>query len=259
MLRSYGHVISGAVSAIRRRREERHGFGAFGDDSASGVNPPSFPPVDLGATAVVSALDDFWHAMSDQEDRVKYWNDLLYKSLSDVSLFHASRDAVDIDNWHTQALNWMQSTGPTFDHIKQGIALGLLDDANYRQWNDYWIQQGSGEHYDSFFAEFIQPWIDSGQTLINNAKLITMSQQNDTLSADLDAAAQAFPTLMRVAFNGIVAAGKTIVKGAADIAKTAAWSTAEIALVLGGAALLLLYGLNKSGVKLGFGPFSLGK
>lgn len=256
MIRNYGHVVPGAVSAIRRRRELRHGFG---DASASGVNPPDFGTIDLTNGAIAQALADFWQAMAAEEDRVKYWNGLLYKGLSDVSLFHSDRDATDVDNWHAQALNWMQSAGYTFDHIKQGVAAGLLDPANYRAWNDYWVQQGSGQAYDSFFAEYVQPWIDSGTVLISNAKLISQSMQNDTLSADLDAASAAFPIVMQTAFNNIVSAAKTVVNGVAAVGATAAWGTAKIALILGGAALLILYGLKKSGAKVGFGPLSLGR
>lgn len=95
----------------------------------------------------------------------------------------------------------------------------------------------------------IAQWVAVGQSIIGNAN--TLSNALGVPAVTFNSLWQGFPqSLSDVtawAGNKAVAAVKFLVNAAGQVTKQAAWSTAEIALVIGGTAIALLWGLNKFG------------
>lgn len=98
----------------------------------------------------------------------------------------------------------------------------------------------------------ISSWVAVGQSIISTANSIANELGTSAVSAVklFEGFPQSVVDVLAWSGKKVVEAVKFIVDQAGQITKQASWSIAEIVLVVGGAALLVLWGAKKAGVKL---------
>lgn len=226
----------------------RHGYGDyfyFGGYTSSG-QPVSQDTADYAASL---GIPDGTDLMQDVAASTAIGLGIQYSQAQNVDPGIAS----NVNNWiqtaamfATQLANaWAAASSSQQDALQMAYANTQNNISNFQSLGQQLMLNTSDQAK-------ISSWIAVGQSIISTANSIANELGTSAVSAVklFEGFPQSVVDVLAWSGKKVVEAVKFIVDQAGQITKQASWSIAEIVLVVGGAALLVLWGAKKAGVKL---------
>ena len=211
------------------------------------------------ADAVNAAIAAFIEQAEKVKAAVQRWNNRLYALAAAAGPIDSGSVAQSIDDWHTQAVAWMNSEDDVVSKIKLQALGGTLTAEGVFAFLADFQKNDPGLYAATFAVEpyqtveiIVGDWAASAEGLIRLAQQRARAYRDTSLEAELADALAVLPGILRDAGNAVVdtavAAAKKTLKASGEVVNTAIWETLKPLLFAGTGIALLSIILAKGGV-----------